>query len=160
MKRLVLLLIPLFLLISGCATLDRRDQNRQDQTRISEKQALLDKIEEENRDLIETQKKLDQRLAKQNLSLNQLNYEISNLIQRKKDIVRLIKLKDWEKEKAAVEIKKQEDQIKKLEAEQEKIKQLSEQNSLPTSEKLKRIEFLNNQMRELNADLLDPESGE
>ena len=160
MKKLVLLIVPLFLLVSSCATLDRRQQNTEDRNRISKKQALLIEIEKENDDLLEAQRQLNQRLADRNLSMNQLNYEIDNLILKKKKLVRLIKLKDWEKEKAAAEIEKQKSQIKMLKAEQERIKLLSEQNSLSETEKLERIKFLNSEMRKLNASLLDPEHGE
>jgi SMC interacting uncharacterized protein involved in chromosome segregation len=160
MNKRILLLLPFFLLVCSCATLQTRQENIDLRKSNEEKSALLADIEAQNNVLIKTQKDLDQKLARQNLSFNELNNELNFLISEKQSLLKKQqKTVQYEKTLKA-EIRKQEQEIKMLKLKQEQIKKLSEQDAITVANKQKRKQALMEELRELNGLMLDPKYAE
>jgi SMC interacting uncharacterized protein involved in chromosome segregation len=160
MNKKILLLFPFFLLVCSCAPLQTRQGNIDLRKSNEEKSVLLANIEAKNNILIKTQKDLDQKLARQNLSFNELNNELNFLISQKQSLLKKQQETVQYEKTLKAEIRKQEQEIKMLKLKQEQIKQLSEQEAITVENKQKRKQALMEELRTLNGLMLDPKYAE
>ncbi|MCG8551801.1 MAG: hypothetical protein MI799_15470 [Desulfobacterales bacterium] len=160
MNKRILLLFPFFLLVCSCATLQTRQGNIDLRKSNEEKSVLLADIEAQNNVLIKNQKDLDQKLARQNLSLDELNNELSILIAQKQSLLKKQQETVQYKKSLKSEIRTQEQEIKMLKLKQEQIKQLSGQEAITVANKKKRKQALMEELRELNGLMLEPKYAE
>ena len=160
MNKRILLLFPFFLLVCSCATLQTRQGNIDLRKSNEEKSVLLADIEAQNNVLIKNQKDLDQKLARQNLSLDELNNELSILIAQKQSLLKKQQETVQYKKSLKSEIRTQEQEIKMLKLKQEQIRQLSGQEAITVANKKKRKQALMEELRELNGLMLEPKYAE
>lgn len=160
MDKRIALLFPFLLLVCGCATLQTRQENLNLRKSNEEKSVLLANIEAKNNVLMKTQKDLDQKLARQNLSFSELNNELDILIAQKQSLLKKQQETVQYETSLKSEIRKQKQEIKMLKLKQEQIKQLSEQEAITVAKKQKRKQALMEELRKLNGLMLEPKYAE
>ena len=138
MKKLLLLLIPIFFL-SGCTIATMRSENQALKNKIAVKQHQLDEIEQENQQLKSEESRLVAKLNFNRFTLDELNNDLSALIKQKKSLL--------EKQRMAnQDITSLKEEIATLEKHQGQMEDLAqEQGSDPQKEK--RINDLKEEIR-------------